>query len=90
MPRRFQFSVRALLVAMLVVGAFFGGIQWERARRRRENEQAQKAVTEAAKEKLPSVQFDSARKVKEHGREVYEIRGRTSAGKRVEVEVTTE
>ena len=26
MPRRFQFSLRALLVAMLVVGAFFAGM----------------------------------------------------------------
>jgi hypothetical protein len=26
MSRRFQFSLRALLVAMLVVGAFFGGM----------------------------------------------------------------
>ena len=31
MPRRFQFSLRALLVAMLVVAAFFAGIVWGRA-----------------------------------------------------------
>ena len=37
MPRRFQFSLRALLVAMLVVSAFLGGIHVERERRRRQN-----------------------------------------------------
>ena len=30
MPRRFQFSLRALLVAMLVVAAFFGGMAVQR------------------------------------------------------------
>ncbi|HWB14579.1 MAG TPA: hypothetical protein VG826_35470 [Pirellulales bacterium] len=34
MPRP-QFTLRALLVAMLVVAAFFGGIRFERERRRR-------------------------------------------------------
>ena len=29
MPRP-QFTLRALLVAMLVVGAFFGGMEWQR------------------------------------------------------------
>lgn len=33
MPRP-QFTLRALLVAMLVVAAFFGGIRFERERRR--------------------------------------------------------
>ena len=33
-----QFTLRAFLVAMLVVGAFFGGIRFERERRRREDE----------------------------------------------------
>jgi hypothetical protein len=37
MSQRFQFSLRALLVAMLVVAAFFGGIRFERERRRRED-----------------------------------------------------
>jgi len=37
MPRP-QFTLRALLVAMLVVAAFFGGIQFKRERRRREDE----------------------------------------------------
>jgi hypothetical protein len=40
MRLRFQFSLRALLVAMLVVAAFFGGIRFERERRRREDETA--------------------------------------------------
>ncbi|HET6879093.1 MAG TPA: hypothetical protein VFI31_02995 [Pirellulales bacterium] len=38
MTRRFQFSLRALLVAMLVVAAFFAGIHFERERRRRADE----------------------------------------------------
>ncbi|HVA44904.1 MAG TPA: hypothetical protein VNH11_00835 [Pirellulales bacterium] len=42
MPRRFQFSLRALLVAMLVVAAFFGGIHFERERRRLAAEAAAK------------------------------------------------
>ena len=36
MPR-FQVTLRALLVAMLVVAAFFAGIHVERERRRRED-----------------------------------------------------
>ncbi|HVX09696.1 MAG TPA: hypothetical protein VHC22_00705 [Pirellulales bacterium] len=32
--RRPQFTLRALLVLMLVVGAFFAGIRFERERRR--------------------------------------------------------
>jgi hypothetical protein len=46
MPRP-QFTLRALLVAMLVVGAFFGGIRFERERRKREDEAA--AAMAAAK-----------------------------------------
>jgi hypothetical protein len=38
MSRRFQFSLRALLMVMLVVAAFFGGIRFERERRRRADE----------------------------------------------------
>ncbi|HVA47428.1 MAG TPA: hypothetical protein VNH11_13750 [Pirellulales bacterium] len=38
MPLRFQFSLRALLVVMPVVAAFFGGIHFERERRRRRDE----------------------------------------------------
>jgi hypothetical protein len=34
MPRP-QFTLRALLLAMLVVAAFFGGVRFERERRRR-------------------------------------------------------
>jgi hypothetical protein len=37
MHRRFQFSLRALLVVMLASATFFGGIQFERERRRRED-----------------------------------------------------
>ena len=36
MPRP-QFTLRALLVAMLIVAAFFGGVRYERERRRRED-----------------------------------------------------
>ncbi|HEV7224718.1 MAG TPA: hypothetical protein VGN42_18550 [Pirellulales bacterium] len=32
MPRRFQFSLKTLLVAILVVAAFFGGVEWQRRR----------------------------------------------------------
>jgi hypothetical protein len=38
MSRRFQFSLRWLFVAMMAVACFFGGIRFERERRRRENE----------------------------------------------------
>jgi hypothetical protein len=38
MSQRFQFSLRTLLVAMLAVACFFGGIQFERERKRREDE----------------------------------------------------
>lgn len=40
MPRRFQFSLRALLVLMLAAACFFGGIHFERERRRRLDEAA--------------------------------------------------
>jgi hypothetical protein len=40
MPRRFQFSLKALLILMLAVACFFGGIRFERERRRREDEAA--------------------------------------------------
>ena len=35
MSRRFQFSLKWLLAAMLVVSAFFAGIRFERERQRR-------------------------------------------------------
>ena len=38
MSRRFQFSLRALFVAMLAVACFFGGIRFERERQRRQDE----------------------------------------------------
>jgi hypothetical protein len=40
MRRRFQFSLRALLVATFGVACFFGGIGFERERRRRADEAA--------------------------------------------------
>ncbi|HVX16257.1 MAG TPA: hypothetical protein VHC22_34040 [Pirellulales bacterium] len=39
--RRPQFTIRALLVLMLVVAAFFGGIKFERERRLREERASQ-------------------------------------------------
>jgi hypothetical protein len=39
MPRP-QFTIRALLVAMLVSAAFFGGVRFERERQRRADEAA--------------------------------------------------
>ena len=38
--RRPQFTLRALLVLMLAVACFFGGIRFERERRRRADEAA--------------------------------------------------
>jgi hypothetical protein len=43
MRRRFQFTLRALLILMLAVACFFGGIRFERERRRREEEAARAA-----------------------------------------------
>jgi hypothetical protein len=40
MRRRFQFSLRALLMAMLIIATFFAGIHFERAWRRRADEAA--------------------------------------------------
>lgn len=40
MIRRPQFTIRALLVLMLAVGCFFGGIRFERERQRQEDERA--------------------------------------------------
>jgi hypothetical protein len=40
MSRRFQFSLKWLFVAMLAVACFFGGIRFERERRRQEDEAA--------------------------------------------------
>ena len=37
MSRRLQFSLKWVFVAMLVASAFFGGIHFERERRRRED-----------------------------------------------------
>jgi hypothetical protein len=53
-------------------------------------DQVPESVMKAAREneKLPDVRFDSAWKAKERGREVYEVRGKTSAGKVFEVEIT--
>jgi hypothetical protein len=40
---RFQFSLKWLFVAMLVVAAFFAGIHFERQRRNREDESYESA-----------------------------------------------
>jgi hypothetical protein len=40
MGRRFQFSLRALLVLMLAVACFFAGVRFERERKRLEAEAA--------------------------------------------------
>lgn len=50
MPRRFQLSLRALLVAMPVVAAFFAGVRFERERARREAEKAMDLWTKQALE----------------------------------------
>ena len=50
-------------------------------------EQVPNNVMQAAREKLPDVRFDSAWKAREHGQEVYEVRGKTPDGKVYEVEV---
>lgn len=51
-------------------------------------EEVPEIVMKAAREKLPDVRFDSAWKARERGQDVYEVRGKTSAGKVFEVEVT--
>jgi hypothetical protein len=43
MSRRFQFSLKWLFVAMLAVACFFGGVRFERERRRREGVAAARA-----------------------------------------------
>jgi hypothetical protein len=47
MSRRFQFSLRALLVVMLAVACFFGGIRFELERRRRADEAIELAAKSA-------------------------------------------
>jgi hypothetical protein len=44
---RFQFSWRALLILMLSVACFFGGVHYERERRGREEELAAQAAAAA-------------------------------------------
>lgn len=55
MPRP-QFTLRALLVAMLVVAAFFGGIRFERERRRREDDAAFSAAQAMLNQKLREIE----------------------------------
>ncbi len=45
------------------------------------------AVLKAAKDKLPDVTFDAAYRETFEGKQVYEVRGKTKAGKTREVEV---
>jgi uncharacterized membrane protein YkoI len=46
------------------------------------------AVMEVARKELPGVKFEHALKFKQDGEDVYEIKGKTSAGKRCEIEVS--
>ncbi len=58
MPRP-QFTLRALLVAMLAVGCFFGGIHFERERQRREDEAAKLAASSKASKRSKLIEtFD--------------------------------
>jgi hypothetical protein len=45
-------------------------------------------LKEIAARTLPTVKFDSAHKIQEDGKEIYEIRGKEKGGKIREVEVT--
>lgn len=45
-------------------------------------------LVKVAQEKLPNVKFESARKIKVKGEDVYEIRGKQPNGKVREVEVS--
>lgn len=47
--RRPQFSLRALLVLMLSVACFFGGVRFERERRRRSDEAARAEILSRAR-----------------------------------------
>src|SRR5579863_2039514 len=51
MPRP-QFTLRALLVLMLAVACFFGGIRFERERERREGLERERLAFEAERAKL--------------------------------------
>lgn len=51
-----QFTLRALLVLMLAVGCFFGGVRFERERRRRADEAALQAEPS---ETIPEMIFHS-------------------------------
>ena len=53
MPRP-QYTLKTLLVAMLVVAAFFGGVRFERERRRRADEEAAALAAKAVPLRLPS------------------------------------
>jgi hypothetical protein len=57
--RRPQFSIRALLVAMLAAACFFGGIHFERERRRREDEAATAKAPTVPKPFLSSGSYPS-------------------------------
>jgi hypothetical protein len=53
-------------------------------------EQVPETVMKSARERLPDVKFDTAWKNQKNGKQIYEIRGKTAAGKTLEVEVTPE
>jgi hypothetical protein len=60
MSRRFQFSVRALLAAMLAVACFFGGVRVERERQRREDHAAEFAAKNAERAALARIELIAA------------------------------
>ena len=46
MHRRFQYSLQWLLIVMAVIAAFFGGIAFERERKRREEERIARYIAD--------------------------------------------
>ncbi|MGH7134416.1 MAG: hypothetical protein ACREHD_01670 [Pirellulales bacterium] len=63
MPRP-QFTLRALLVAMLVVGTFFGGVHFERERRRRQDEAvAERPIRYTRHFKIEGTEFDGPQSI---------------------------
>ena len=46
------------------------------------------ALVKVAEQKLPNVKFDTVRKIKVHGQDAFEIRGKMANGKIREVEVS--
>ena len=72
--RRPQFSLKTLLVLMLPAACFFGGIRFERERRRREDEAAAEASILAEADRLAKALAQNAAKTKELERVNYLLR----------------